>query len=90
MARQLRIEYDEALYHVMSRGNEQRVIFWGDEDRLSFMNWNVKWGHTLISDYNVLDVSVNCLIGRGYSNIGDVLYFLTFSSRQLKELPGRC
>jgi hypothetical protein len=41
MARQLRIEYDGALYHVMSRGNEQRDIILGHE-----------WGHTLISEYN--------------------------------------
>ena len=38
MARQLRIEYDGVLYHAMPRGNEQRVIFLGDEDRLSFMD----------------------------------------------------
>ena len=38
MARQLRIEYDGALYHVMSRGNEQREIILGDEDRFSFLD----------------------------------------------------
>ena len=38
MAGQLRIEYDGALYHVMSRGNEQREIILGDEDRFSFLD----------------------------------------------------
>jgi len=38
MARQLRIEYNGALYHVMSRGNEQREIILGDEDRFSFLD----------------------------------------------------
>ena len=34
MARAWRIEYEGALYHVLSRGNEQRTIFTETEDRL--------------------------------------------------------
>ena len=37
MARQLRIEYEGALYHVLSRGNEGRSIFPDDEDRCLFL-----------------------------------------------------
>ena len=37
MARPLRIEYDGALYHVTSRGNEQRPIFRNDDDRELFL-----------------------------------------------------
>ncbi|GEM_PF-1683863 len=37
MARPLRIEYDGALYHVTSRGNEQRPIFKDDTDRNFFL-----------------------------------------------------
>ena len=33
MARAWRIEYEGALYHVFSRGNEQRPIVIDDEDR---------------------------------------------------------
>jgi REP element-mobilizing transposase RayT len=33
MARQLRIEYEGAVYHITSRGNERGKIFWNDEDR---------------------------------------------------------
>jgi len=33
MARQLRIEYDGAFYHVTSRGNQRGKIFWDDRDR---------------------------------------------------------
>lgn len=36
MARPLRIEYPNALYHVMSRGNAYQNIFLGDKDRLLF------------------------------------------------------
>jgi len=37
MARQWRIEYEGALYHILSRGNEQRKIFSDDKDRLLFL-----------------------------------------------------
>ncbi len=38
MARQWRIEYEGALYHVMSRGNEGRGITQDDEDRRQFLS----------------------------------------------------
>lgn len=37
MARALRIEFDNALYHVTSRGNERRAIFRTDRDRRTFL-----------------------------------------------------
>ena len=37
MARQLRIEYAGAYYHVLSRGNNQQVIFLSDRDRNTFL-----------------------------------------------------
>jgi putative transposase len=37
MARQLRLEYAGAIYHVMSRGDRQEEIFWDDEDRRRFL-----------------------------------------------------
>lgn len=38
MARPLRIEFDGALYHVTSRGNERRAAFRDDTDRGLFLN----------------------------------------------------
>jgi len=38
MARPLRIEYDGALYHVTSRGNERKRVFQDDHDRELFLN----------------------------------------------------
>lgn len=38
MARPWRIEFEGALYHVFSRGNERRDIYRDSEDRLSFMD----------------------------------------------------
>ena len=37
MTRQLRLEYQGALYHVTARGNEQREIFLDDTDRATFL-----------------------------------------------------
>ncbi len=38
MARQARIEYKGALYHLTSRGNAQEDIFRTDEDRIEFID----------------------------------------------------
>lgn len=38
MARPLRIEYDGALYHITSRGNEKRPIFKDEKDREIFLD----------------------------------------------------
>jgi len=38
MARAWRIEFEGALYHVLSRGNEKRDIFYGDDDRRLFLD----------------------------------------------------
>jgi REP element-mobilizing transposase RayT len=37
MARPWRIEYEGALYHVLSRGNHQQDIFFTDKDRHAFL-----------------------------------------------------
>jgi len=37
MARPLRIEYDGALYHITTRGNERKPIYKNDEDRKRFL-----------------------------------------------------
>jgi REP element-mobilizing transposase RayT len=37
MTRQLRIEYEGAYYHVLSRGNDQQAIFLSDHDRNTYL-----------------------------------------------------
>ena len=37
MGRAWRIEYEGALYHILSRGNERKDIFYNDRDRLLFL-----------------------------------------------------
>ena len=38
MARQIRIEYPGAFYHVFSRGNQKQPVFLSDDDRYFFLN----------------------------------------------------
>jgi len=38
MSRPWRIEYEGALYHLLSRGNERNDIFRNDKDRASFLD----------------------------------------------------
>lgn len=38
MARQLRIEFPGALYHITSRGNEKKNIFTTNEDYVQFLD----------------------------------------------------
>jgi len=37
MSRPIRIEFEDAAYHVTARGNEQRPIYRDDTDRTSFL-----------------------------------------------------
>jgi REP element-mobilizing transposase RayT len=37
MARPLRIEFPDAIYHIMARGNEKKVIFWDNNDYKKFL-----------------------------------------------------
>ena len=39
MARPLRIEYPDALYHVTSRGNERKDVFKSQRDREKFLSY---------------------------------------------------
>ena len=50
MARQLRIQYPGAFYHVMCRGNARRKIFLDDADRIQFL----RLLHESIETYQVL------------------------------------
>jgi len=61
MARAWRIEFEGALYHVLSRGNERRDIFFGDDDRQRFLD-------TLgdMTQRFEIDVFVYALMGNHY------------------------
>lgn len=57
MARQLRIEYEGALHHVMSRGNDGIPIFRDDRDRELFLELlaeEVGRSHWIVHDYSLM------------------------------------
>ena len=67
MARAWRIEYEGALYHVLSRGNERSNIVVGDKDRRLFVfgyrRRNVEMSHRFEIDvcaYVLMDNHVLC------------------------------
>lgn len=61
MARQLRVEYSGAIYHVLSRGDRKEPIFLDDQDRLKFLK---TLGETCArADWQV---HVYCLMGNHF------------------------
>jgi REP element-mobilizing transposase RayT len=90
MARPLRIEYDGALYHVTSRGNERKAIFRDDEDRLSFLdtlqkvNERYNWichGYCLMSNhYHLIIETPDCNLSKGMRQLNGV-YTQLFNRR---------
>ena len=48
MARQCRIEFEGAYYHILSRGNERRNIFNDNDDRISFLEILGKMSERLV------------------------------------------
>ncbi len=61
MARAWRIEYDGALYHVLSRGNEQQDIFRDDQDRTRFLESTGE-----MSEHFDIDIFAYVLMGNHY------------------------
>lgn len=76
MARQLRIEYEGAFYHVTSRGNQKARIFWDDKDRIEFRKilkrTKERYGYFLHA-YVFMDNHYHLLIETPYANIKQVM-----------------
>jgi hypothetical protein len=59
MARQLRIQYEGAIYHLMSRGDRREEIFRDDLDRKSFLHGkNSTWGRRMTKEARMLPPSL--------------------------------
>jgi putative transposase len=82
MARPLRLEYPGALWHVTSRGVEQRTIFLDDHDRRRFLTnievvvdqyrWRI-YAYVLMSNhYHFLVQTPEPTLSRGMQKIGSV------------------
>lgn len=72
MARQLRIEYAGAFYHITSRGNERRQIFGGDADREEFklilQRTKERYAY-LLHAYVLMDNHYHLLVETPHANI---------------------
>ena len=83
MARPLRIEFKGELYHIISRGNERRDIFLGDDDYEVFLGVLEEMSDRIFQkDVQDRDVLLYFLRGTGlYTNkqIGE-LFGLTYSA----------
>jgi len=53
MARPLRIQYPGAVYHVTNRGNERKIIFKDDTDRVQFLQ-------LLANSVETYDIMLHC------------------------------
>jgi REP element-mobilizing transposase RayT len=72
MARPLRIEYDGALYHLTSRGNERKAIFRDDTDRklfLSTLAQGVERFHWLCHAYCLMDNHYHLVVETPEANL---------------------
>jgi len=82
MARPLRIEYEGALYHVTSRGNEGRSIFFSKSDYHKFLGYletaQEKY-HCLIHAYVLMNNHFHLLIETLLPNLNQVMHYLNGS-----------
>ena len=80
VARQLRIEYKGAFYHVTSRGNQREQIFWDDRDREELkkilQKTKERYGYILHA-YVFMDNHYHFLIETPYANIKQLMQNMT-------------
>ena len=79
MARPLRIEYEGAYYHILSRGNKQEVIFLADHDRQTFLKTIARMSErfevTIIA-YVLMDNHYHLLIRTNRPNLSKSMQWL--------------
>ena len=88
MARPLRIEYPNAVYHITSRGNAQQKVFVKDADRTAFLeilakamdrfNWRCHAYCLMGNHYHLLIETVDPTLARGMRHLNGV-YTQTFN-----------
>jgi len=79
MGRAWRIEFEGGLYHVLSRGNEQKNIFYDDRDRLLFLDTigEMADGHDIdIFAYVLMDNHYHLLLRTNNANLSKSMQWL--------------
>ena len=79
MARPMRIEYEGAYYHILSRGNKQQAIFLTDQDRRTFLKtigrMSERFDVTIFA-YVLMDNHYHLLIRTNRSNLSKSMHWL--------------
>jgi len=82
MARQLRIEYPGAFYHITSRGNQKERVFFSDHDRIILLDClrdaNKKYG-AVIHTYCLMDNHYHLLLETPHANLSNIMHFINTS-----------
>ena len=82
MARQLRIEYDGALYHITVRGNERGKIFFTKRDYLKFKEYlaeaELKYCF-LLHAYVLMTNHFHLIVGTPHGNLSKIMHHLNGS-----------
>jgi len=77
MGRPLRIEYPGALYHITSRGNEKRKIFFDDEDKQKFLeilkDYHDRF-NILIHSYSLMDNHYHLILETPKGNLLKIMH----------------
>ena len=82
MARQLRIQFSGALYHITSRGNEKKDIFQRDDDRGKFLTYlkEAKERYRfLLYAYALMNNHYHLLIETPLANIAQIMHYINTS-----------
>ena len=90
MARPLRIEFEGALYHITSRGNEKRMIYRDDADRFLFFkilddvvkkfNWLIHAYCLMKNHYHLVIETIDATLSRGMRQLNGV-YTQAFNNK---------
>jgi len=94
MARQLRIEYPGAFYHITSRGNEKQAIYLQDADRQRFLarlEEAHEERHAIIHAYCLMENHYHLILETPRGNLSEILHFInTAHSVYFNKRHGRC
>jgi len=85
MARALRIKYENALYHITSRGNERRNIFADDHDRdffLKTLKESLNTYHVILYSYVLMSNHFHLLLETPLANLSEFMrqFNITYTS----------
>ena len=83
MARPLRIQYEDALYHVTCRGNERKAIFRDDHDKnlfLELLNDGLKTYNIILYCYVLMDNHLHLLLETPLANLSKFMRWFNITS----------